>query len=73
MNCFRKFRVRLEYFEEAEALPHRAAISNRMLWQQVIELCYPLIVTRTLNLQIPQPHVSPHKFFRLLSYTASYF
>ena len=36
-------------------------------------LCYQLFVTHEFSHEAVQYRISPHKFFRLLEYTASYF
>jgi hypothetical protein len=37
------------------------------------DLCYLCVVARDQHLRFFQHHLSSHEFFRLLSYTASYF
>lgn len=36
-------------------------------------MCYVCLVLHKFHYGASQYHISPHKFFRLLTYTASYF
>jgi len=45
----------------------------KIFWRTLREVCYPFFVQQDFQSRASQYHVSAHEFFRLLSYTASYF